>query len=223
MNGATVWHLTVKDWYLHRVPVTFIIAGSITAVGLLMIPDEATASVGLNLALAALIAATFYLPVMTVVEERGRRTLTFLMSLPVSSIDYVASKIVANVTLYLAPWATLALGASLIVTREGSTWAASGWIPIVLVGMAANFVFILTVALITESGGWTVGLTILLLFLFGNVFTQVLPNNPLISQVFESIDNRGPAYTITLLAETLVIVILLSATFVVQSRKTDYA
>ena len=110
----------------------------------------------------------------------------------------------------------------MIIQRPGHPLADNGFLPIILVGMVVGFSFILAFALITESGGWTVALIVGALFLFGNVFTQVLPKFPAASRFFDSVASRGTAFTVTLVVECLLIVLLLAAAFLIQSRKRDF-
>lgn len=222
MNPATIWRLVLKDWHLHRIPVLLTVAGSVIAVLLLLVADKRLTPIGINLAIAVLITVTFYLPLSGVLEERGQRTITFLMSLPISTSEYVASKIVSNLSLFLLPWLTTVLGTQLVSSQTDIAAVHSGWVPVALLGMVTSFCLVLAFALITESGGWTVALTILLLFLFGNVLTQALPGLPAAAQVMKSIDARGPAFHATLMVEALLIVLVLGICFIVQSRKRDF-
>ena len=41
----------------------------------------------------------------TVVEERTDQTLPFVMSLPISAAEYTTAKILANLLIFLIPWA----------------------------------------------------------------------------------------------------------------------
>lgn len=219
MTLDAILRLVAKDWHLHRVPVILSSIGSLTALALVMLGDTTPTSLGVNLALATLITLTFYLPLMSVVEEQGRKTLLFLMSLPVSGTEYVASKVAGTLSLYMVPWLTLAIGAPVALGRTNTSINETGWVPVVLLGMVAGFCFILCVALITDSGGWTLGLTITLLFLFGNVFTTELPWAEAVSRVSQSIHDRGPAFNAALIAEAALAVMSLAAAFVVAPRK----
>ena len=222
MNAGTIWRLMIKDWYLNRVAALLTIVGSLVAIGLLAAPGKDLVNLGVTLAIGTLIAITFHFPLTSVLGERDQKTLTFLMSLPISTGEYVASKILANLCLFLLPWLTIVVGVWVIAQRLEHPLADTGFVPVVLVGMVVGFSFILAFALITESGGWTVALIVGALFLFGNVFTQVLPKVPAVSRYFDSIDARGTAFTATLVVECLLIVLLLSSAFLIQSRKRDF-
>ncbi len=222
MNARTIWTLMVKDWYLHRMAALLTVVGSLSAIILLAMPDRGWVNLGASMAMGTLIAITFHFPLASVLGERDQKTLTFLMSLPISTGEYVASKILANLCLFLLPWLTILVGGYVIAQRPEHMLADSGFVPVVFVGMVVGFSFILAFALITESGGWTIAIIIGTLFLFGNVFTQVLPKIPTASRFLDSIATRGYAFTVTLIVECLLIVLLLSAAFLIQSRKRDF-
>ena len=47
---------------------------------------------------------------VTVVEERNEQTLPFVMSLPISPMEYTTAKILANLLIFLVPLGALMLG-----------------------------------------------------------------------------------------------------------------
>ncbi len=222
MNAIRVWRLMVKDWYLNRIAALLTVVGSMVAILLLSSSDKDWVNMGATLAIGILIAITFHFPLTSVLGERDQKTLTFLMSLPVSTGDYVASKILANLALFLLPWLTIVAGAWWFVQGPEHPLAGNGFVPVVLLGMVLGFSFIMSFALITESGGWTVALIVAALFLFGNVFTQVFPRIPAAQRMLESIATRGSAFWVTLVVECLLIVLLLAAAFLIQSKKRDF-
>ena len=222
MNAQTIFTLVKKDWYLHRTAALLTLAGSIFGVVLLTLPLSSAPNIGASLTVGVLIALTFHLPLTSVLEERGQKTLTFLMSLPISPQEYVASKILANLSLFLLPWATIALGVSVAAKRDGLESLQTGFVPVVLLAMVLGFAVIISFALITESGGWTIALIVSLLFFMSNILTHLIPRTPRVIEIIESIANRGAAYLVALALEILLIGLILSAAFVVHSRKPDF-
>ena len=222
MSVRTVSKLILKDWHLYRVAIRLTVIGSVLAVLLVLVKGIGMVSVGSNLALAVLISVIFYLPLASVIEERHDKTLAFLMGLPISPSEYVASKIVGNLTIFLLPWLTVVAGVVLLPEGQAREALDSGFVPVILVGVVLCFSIVLGFSLITESGGWTVALTVSLLFLTSNIVTELIPDTPAVRSAVESIDSRGTAFQIALGTEVLLIVSLLAATFVVQSRKKDF-
>ena len=222
MSVQTVSKLVLKDWHLHRIAIHLTVIGSVLAVLMVLLLGSGMVNVGVSLALAVLISVIFYLPLASVMAEREEKTLTFLMGLPISPSEYVASKVLGNLTIFLLPWLTVVAGVVFLPEGEVSEALSTGFVPVVLVGIVLSFSIVLGFALITESGGWTVVLIVALLFVSSNVVTELIPDTPAVRSAIRSIASRGSAFQIALGIEVLLIVSILAATFVVQSRKKDF-
>jgi ABC-2 type transport system permease protein len=223
MNGLMVRKLVAKDWYLHRIAVGLMVGGVLVGLGMSAAPGQSVAVMGLNLILCLFIAMTFYLPLSTVLNERTEKTLSFVMSLPASPADYTMAKIASNIILYLLPLLATALAITLTIDGESGSWPiAAGFAHVILLGMLTLFSFVLGFALITESMGWTVALIVVLMFLFGNVLTQLVPRIPAAQRFMAGIADQGTAYYAALGVESLLIFAILGLTFYVQGRKRDF-
>lgn len=224
MNLMIIWRLVLKDWYLHRVAVALILFGMSLGVALSAASDNSAQSIGLSLILSMLSAMTFYLPLSTVLSERTEKTLPFVLSLPVSLSDYTTAKIVANVSIYLIPLAAVAVGSRLVFHYQLSlTLGLTTYhFYVLLLGMLVSFSFVLGFSLITESMGWTVALIVTLMFLVGNVLTQLLPRVPAARQFFSDIAQGKSEFFIALGAELVTILFLLALTYLIQIRKRNF-
>jgi hypothetical protein len=225
MNASIVIRLITKDWYLQRVAIALLLGGAILAGVLAALPRQVGFSVGFSLTIAVLIAVTFYLPLTTVIGERTSKTLPFTMSLPISPAEYTISKILANLLLYLVPWTVAALSFALILRGGGSAQAVpipAGFVDVLLGGFLVVFMLVLGFAIIFESMGWTISLIVALMFLLGNVGTQIIPRIPSAGDFVVAIGHRGSEYLWTIGGEFAVIVLLMAVTFFVQSRKRDF-
>ncbi len=224
MKSLIVRRLIAKDWYLQRVAIGLMLSGAILGGAFAVIPGQIGLSVGLSLTMCALIALTFYLPLTTVIGERTDKTLPFVMSLPVSPAEYTASKILANLVLYLIPWTVAALSFAFAL-RYGPAAAVGipeGYVHVLLIGFLVVFMLILGFAIIFESMGWTIALIVILMFLLGNVATQVVPRIPAARQFLLNVGQQGPEYYWTMAVELTVIGVLVAVTFFIQSRKRDF-
>ena len=92
MNYALILRLMAKDWYLSRGSLVLIGLGGALAVSLLYLRNEVSGFVGLTSSLIALIFLSILLPMQTVVNERKHRNLPFVMSLPISPIEYTTAE-----------------------------------------------------------------------------------------------------------------------------------
>lgn len=103
MKGSVARHLILKDWRLQRLQVFLsMIAGGI-ALAVCQRGGETAVVVGGTWFFVALIVVGCMLPVSAIVNERKKHNLTFLMSLPISPVQYTAAKLVSTVGYSLCP------------------------------------------------------------------------------------------------------------------------
>jgi ABC-2 type transport system permease protein len=223
MNHAMIRRLINKDWYLNRAAISAYVAVGLLAVAALGYGTFAAFYAGSILLITVLITIGIHLIMVTVIEERREHTLAFVMSLPVSAAEYTTAKILANVVILSIAWATLFVGTIAVIA--GRATLPDGLIPfatVILLYLFAGYFLILTVALISESIGWTIGAMVCV-----NLFLQAVmygvSNAPGISSDMkgEAIVWRQPI-TGLLAAEVAAIVVMLGMTFYLQSRKTDF-
>lgn len=220
MNTFMIKRLVLKDWYFQRWPLAAYLAGGALSLALIAVGTNGSFYAGTVLLITVMVTAGVSLAVTTVVGERTEHTLPFVMSLPISPIEYTAAKIVANVSIFLLPWTALTLG-TLALLAIG----AGGMIPLAtltLVEMFASYCLILMVAIVTESMGWTISV-MAALNLFLQAFLYYVTRMPGVARTMRgevAVWDRG---TVTLLiVEVAVSFVALGLAFVLQSRKRDF-
>jgi ABC-2 type transport system permease protein len=221
MNRALIARLILKDWYLSRQPLVLIGAAGSLSIGLLYLRREDTGTIGLISALIAAVMLSILLPMQTVVNERKQHNLAFVMSLPISPMEYTAAKVVGNLSAFLVLWAAIAIGVLGTLARTG---IFGGLIPFGMVVALAPFVafcLLLSVAIVVESEMWamlTMGVT--------NVsysFWFLLMKIPGLPEQLKSPVAIWSRPILWILAGQLtVIVASLVLTFYFQSRKRDF-
>ena len=223
MNVAMVKTLMYKDWYFLRWAIAGYIAAGVIAFGLMAVGGDGPGFAGAILLITALIGAGIHIAIATVVVERTEHTLPFIMSLPVSPIEYTTAKIAANVVIFLVPWVTLLVGAvGLILLGPQEHHGAIPYVVLILTEILLGYCIILAVALVSESMAWTIIATVFTNLLFQGFFHYVVHHPVLSVQTKGSVIVwSGPAAAL-LAGEVVVIALLLSATFWFQSRKTDF-
>jgi ABC-2 type transport system permease protein len=150
MNYALVLHLIRKDWYLSRLGIGLCAVAGALSVAILLLRNEVAGFVGLSAAVIVLVMVGIVLPVVTIVNERKRQNLAFVMSLPISPMEYTLAKITANLTGFVVIW----LAITLAVLGLFAPGPFAGLIPLMLVAALAPFVafaLILSVAIVSES------------------------------------------------------------------------
>ena len=223
MNALLVKRLVLKDWYLQRWPVAGTLAGGIASVALVAAGTAAATYMGFVLILSVLIIIGVHLAMATVLSERKEQTLAFVMSLPISAREYTAAKMIGNLSMFLIAWLTL-VGASVAVIL-GRASLPDGSIPVTIVMLGEIFVstcVVLGVALVSESQGWTIA-ALIGGNLFVNYFIFALFRVPAIAAAAksEAIVWSGPVLWL-LLGETGALLLVITLTFVLQNRTTDF-
>lgn len=222
MNPGTVRLLVLKDWYLNRIAIGLVLAGTILGLALSAIEGSSFASVGMSILACSFISLTFYLPLQTVLQERAQKTLPFVLSLPVSPRDYVAAKVLANLLIFLVPLLATAAGVALVFGGNPVLAPLEGPAPAVLLGVLLFFVFILAFAIISESTGWTVALIVSFMFVIFNIAGRLLVQYEPTAAYLAEVRARGPAFYWTIGAELLMATAVIAVTFWAHGRKRDY-
>ncbi len=223
MNHAMVRRLIHKDWYLNRLAISAYVAAGLLAVAAIGAGTQASFYAGSILLITALITTGIHLAMVTVVEERREHTLPFVMSLPISTTEYTTAKILANMVIFSLAWGVLFVGTLGVIAARAAL--PDGLIPfatVILVYLFASYCLTLTVALISESLGWTIGAMVLGNLLLQGVMYGV-SNAPGIASGMksEAIVWRQPIAGV-LGVEIAAILLMLALTFYLQSRKTDF-
>src|SRR6516164_10485246 len=113
MNTQAISILFLKDLYLSRRPLFAYFAAGIACSALGVVPQPTFAFVGFVLILTVAIGSGMHLLGELLISEGNDQTRTFILSLPVSLLDYSVAKIAVVLTTFLIPWFTML--ASLII------------------------------------------------------------------------------------------------------------
>jgi ABC-type transport system involved in multi-copper enzyme maturation permease subunit len=143
--------MVLKDWYLCRVTLILTAMAGALCVGLLYLRQSGSSFVGLTGALIAAILLSVLTPIQTIVQERKQQNLAFVMSLPISPMQYTAAKILGNFSAFLLVWLAIAGGVIGTIARAGGF---GGVIPLAVITSLAPFVafcLLVSVAIVTES------------------------------------------------------------------------
>jgi ABC-2 type transport system permease protein len=233
MNTRVTVRLIAKDLSLMKLPIAAYAAVALIGLGLAASPS--TRSAGITLALNVLIGVSFHVMLQPVLGERERKTLAFVMSLPVTPKDAAAAKLLSAFLLFLIP-GTVAATALVFLSPVDvfHTMAASdrsvlshvfGWMGyygLVLGAWLLFFSVVLAAAIVTESIGWTIAVLTGLIFVFGNVVLQVAPKLVWAGRTIRALARGGPALPVTLGAEVCGIALVVAVTLALQGRKTSF-
>ncbi|GAB5521247.1 MAG: hypothetical protein RhofKO_34980 [Rhodothermales bacterium] len=223
MNTAMIWHIVWKDWTIYKPVLGLSMLAGIVSLALIGVGSQLTFYIGTTLLITVLVGMGVYLAIRTVVYERKEQTLPFLMSLPISSKEYTWAKLLGNALLFIVPWAILLI-ASLVLIATRSV-LPNGLIPFatVLIGeLLVAYILFLSVALISESEGWTIAAMVI-----ANLFFQLLlfwlANHPVFGPtIWGEVAVWSPIILTILVAEVIAILAIIGVTLYVQGRKTSF-
>ena len=220
MNSALVIRLIAKDWYLSRVPLTLVAVAGAGSTALLYLRNQTAGIVAIISTVITLVFLSILLPQLTIVSERKERNLAFVMSLPISSMEYTAAKVLGNLSAFVALW--LAVSAGVL----GTLWNA-GFGGIVPLGVViaflpfVSFCMMLAVAIVKESEIWSIVTMGAFNVSYSFVWLAIIRFG-----LLEGGDGPVPIWNGRLLGilavEIVAIAAALAATFYLQSRKTDF-
>lgn len=235
MNAGMIVRLVRKDCWLMRWPLAAYILAALTGLALTAWGGSAGRSAGITLALNVLIGVSFHVMLDPVLGERERKTLAFVMSLPVTPGDAAVAKLTAAFVLFLIP-ATIAATAlvwlspidipAAMAASHQSLWShvlgTLGYYGVVLGAWMLFFSVVLAAAIVSESVGWTIAVLTGLLFVLGNFVLQVLPTLHGVARYLRALGRGQAALPVTIACEAAGIAAIVAIVLMLQRRKTSF-
>jgi len=223
MNGSVFQAVILKDWYLHRVHILLSLVAGALALAVLQVKNETAFLLGTVWFFVALIVLGSMLPVSNVINERKKQTAVFLMSLPMSALQYAISKLVSTIGMFLVPWTALVIaGTTLVVTRSD---IPNGVVPVMLILFClplVGFCLVAGTALVSESEGWTVAATIVCNSTYGLSWYFIIREPAINTTLKSAVPVWSPLVLMILGGEVAAVVLILAITFYLQSRKREF-
>jgi ABC-2 type transport system permease protein len=222
MSNPIVRSLIRKDLYLMRGAILgSIVAGSLALA--LMPISRVFSYVAAVILICVLIVLNIVLVMYNVAQERRDKTLLFILSLPVSAMDYTLAKAAATSIAFGVPWLFLTAATALtIIVSPIPDGVLPYWMTL-LVYLLAYFCVLLGLALMKDSHVWHAsGITI------GNVSVNFLIPY-LLSRPSVVAHAEGPVavwsadLVITLVIELAVGVAVLAFGIYAHARRPDFA
>ncbi|HMO14669.1 MAG TPA: hypothetical protein PKA83_11125 [Pirellulaceae bacterium] len=186
MNPQAVQLLFLKDLFLSRRYLFGYLVGGLVSAAITCIPGEMMGFIGFILMVTVTIAAGIHLIGVLLLAEPIDMTRTFIMSLPVSLLDYSIAKISVVLASFLIPWIGMlaCLTVLIYIVPDAKPGVLVALVPMFLFLLASFCVQIVT-AVLTESVGWTIVMVVLGNVLF-NLFLKSIFQHPVISEVVKS-------------------------------------
>jgi ABC-2 type transport system permease protein len=223
VTSSVIGHLILKDWRLNRPLISLCIGVGLIALLIALSTEGAARLLGSVWFFVSLCILGSMLPAAAILNERKKQTLAFVMSLPVSPVQYAIAKALSTAVMFLVPWLTLLISA--VVLIETRHVIPHGIIPMLLIlAMLPLIVFCLISAtvLVGESEGWLIAVSIVCNSSYWFVW-YLLARIPSLTANW-----RAPAVVwnraafIVLSAEIGLIAFIVVVAFFFQSRKRNF-
>lgn len=223
MNRSVIRALVLKDWRLQRPAILFSSAVGALSLGMFHFKSEVPFVLGAVWFFVSIIVLGCMLPMANVINERKKQSLAFLMSLPVSAMQYTTSKVISTFGMFLIPWLTL-FAAALMVILGGHAIPHS-IIPTVFVlegFVLVGFCMIAGAAIAGETEAWPLAATLVCNSSYGVGF-YLYGRMPEIQRDLQSpVAVWSPIIWRFLIIEVAVVILIIGLTFFIQSRKRDF-
>ncbi|MGA2219387.1 MAG: hypothetical protein ABSG51_14950, partial [Terracidiphilus sp.] len=192
------------------------------SLGIVCVGGQAGFIIGLIL-LVTIMAMVSAMTVMgNVLGERENQTLAFVMTLPISYLEYTTSKILGNLLIFVPFWLTIVAGSLVLIVATPAIHGFFAYTVIMAVEILVSTCLMIAVALVTESKGWSIS-AMVTGNLALNVVGYLVAHIPSIGNgLFGTAIYWPPAATISLVVEFALIALLLGGAFFIQSRKKDF-
>ena len=235
MNVKIIARLVRKDCWLMRWPLAAYILAAAAGLAMTLSGGSVARSAGITFAFNVLIGVSFHVMLGPVLGERERKTLAFVMSLPVTPKDAAVAKLVAAFALFVIP-ATIAASTlvwlspidipAAMAAAHRPLWShllgMLGYYALVLGAWMVFFSVVLGAAIISESVGWTIGVLTGVLFVFGNFVMQILPTLHGLRPYLRALARGQAALPVTIACEAAGIAAIVAIVLTMQQRKTSF-
>jgi hypothetical protein len=222
ISYTVVRHLILKDWYLNRAVILGSLPVGLGALAFVLTGKQVAFMLCIILLCMVIVGVGAQLAMVTTINERKEQTLAFVMSLPVSWREYTAAKILANLIIFLIPWAPLTAGAVGVLLLPGATHGLVPYTVIMALEMLITTLLIVAAGIITESQVWaTAGIfcSSLGINILGYLFAHL---HGISMYMWGARVHWSSTAWVVLICELLTVPLLLGVTFYIQSRKTDF-
>lgn len=223
MKSSIIKALVIKDIQFNKYPLLAYLVVGLMGLWLLTWEHSGAFYGGVTIILSMIIIAGAQMIITTVTTERSEHNLSFIMSLPITFLQYTHAKIVANLTVFVSFWIIIVSGLMWVIfTQEAIPDGLAVYGLILMLEMLAVFILLLFVGLISESHTWTI--VVLSITNIGlSLFMFWLAGIPGIQKNMEAASPVWNSAALTIIAAEIGFMLLcLTLTYYLQSRKKDY-
>ena len=214
--------LVIKDWQIYQKQLAAYGAGMLLALSLIGMGKPWSFAVGSLLLLVLLIVIGQFAIATSVLTERKEQTVPFIMSLPVTPMDFYWGKLLANLAIYLVPFTLVAGGSVALVLGTPLPDGLLVYFLLIYCFLLMCFCVHLCIAIAIASEAWVMFTMMALMTLVGPYIFGI----GRVAEIGTNLNTNNIVWSGTaiglLAAELVVIAIVLGVTSWVHSRKTSF-
>jgi ABC-2 type transport system permease protein len=154
LNTSVIRLLVLKDWQLFQKQLAVYVLAGIVALCFLGLAKPWAFYVGSLMLLIVMISSACFSISTSLVVERKEQTLAFVMSLPVSPLDFTVSKLVGNLLTFFVPFGVLLVGTLAVVLLTPLPDGLFVYTLLIFAYLLFAYAISLAVAMSVESEGW---------------------------------------------------------------------
>lgn len=179
LNVPVIRLLVAKDWQLFQKQLAAYVLAAIVALCFLGMASSWSFYVGSLLLLIVMVAAACFAITNSLLVERKEHTLPFIMSLPVSPLDFYLSKIIGNLLTFGVPFLVILLATLAVVIFTPLPDGLVVFALLIFGHILLAYSVSLGIAMAVESEGWNTFAMIASMVLI-NPFIMLLGQIPVI-------------------------------------------
>lgn len=222
LNLPVIKRLIAKDWVLFQKQLAAYVMGGIVALCLIGMAKGWSFYLGSLLLIVVVVAAACFSISTSLLAERKDQTLAFMMTLPITPLDFYLAKLLGNLVTFLVPFLIMSVGTIAVIAFTPLPDGLVIFSMLVFGFVMLAYTVSLSVAMAVESEGWNTFAMIGSMVLI-NPFIMLLGQIPEISTHVKTDDIvwSVPAVAI-LLAQLVGSIAVLVATGWVHCRKQAF-
>ncbi|WP_411834442.1 hypothetical protein [Pseudoxanthomonas mexicana] len=221
-DAAMIRRLIVKDWQVYQKQLAGYLAGILLALSLIGTGKAWSFAAGALLLLVLLVVVGAYTIQTSLMVERKQQTVPFIMSLPVTPMDFYWGKLLANLAIYLVPFTVVVGGLAVLILTTALPDGLLVWSLLIAGFILASFCVSLCVAIAVESEGWNVFAQIAVMSLIGPAMYAIGRIESVQANLRTDNIVWGLSASGVLVAELAVIMVAICITSGIHSRKTSF-
>jgi ABC-type transport system involved in multi-copper enzyme maturation permease subunit len=223
LNLRVIRLLIAKDWLLFQKQLAAYVTAGLFALCLMGMAKGWSFYMGSLLLLVVLVGTACFSISTSLLTERKEHTLAFVMSLPLTPLDFYLAKLLGNLVTFFVPFLIMSVGTIAVIAFTPLPDGLIVFSVLIFGFVTLAYSISLSVAMAVESEGWNTFAMIGSMVLI-NPFMMLLGQIPEISKYVntESIVWSPPALSILLAQISLAVAVLVATGWVHCRKKAFY-